>query len=74
MTFRAKKFYPETISSTSDNGLSIFAGCKHILDKEHNGLFEYETDGLIFTHAYYGVGTDKIGKAGPFPKQHGIIL
>ena len=68
MTFRAKKFYPETISSTSDNGLSIFAGCKHILDKEHNGLFEYETDGLIFTHAYYGVGTDKIGKAGPLSK------
>ena len=68
MLFRAKSFYPETISSESDDGLSIFAGCKHILEKEHNGLFEYETDGLIFTHAYFGVGSDKIGKAGPLSK------
>lgn len=70
MAFRSKKFYPETIStaSTSTDGLPIFAGCKHILDNVHNGLFEYETDGLIFTHAFYGVGSDKIGKAGPLSK------
>ena len=68
MTFRAKVFYPETLNSESNDGLSIFAGCKHILEKEHNGLFEYETDGLIFTHAYFGVGSDKIGKSGPLSK------
>ena len=68
MTFRAKIFYPETLHSETENDLSIFGGCKHILDKEHNGLFEYETDGLIFTHAYFGVGSDKVGKAGPLSK------
>tara|TARA_Y200000002_G_scaffold382870_2_gene401783 strand:- start:393 stop:3842 length:3450 start_codon:yes stop_codon:yes gene_type:complete len=68
MIFQAKKFYPETIRSSIDDGLPIFSGCKHILEKEKNGLFQYETDGLIFTHAYYGVGSNKIGKAGPLSK------
>ena len=44
---------------------SIFDGCKSILEKEKEGLFEYETDGLIFTHMFYGVGSNVIGKAGP---------
>jgi len=41
---------------------SIFQGCSFILAKEHDGLFEYETDGLIFTPANRGVGSDKIGE------------
>ena len=51
-----KRFYLGTASQ------SIFQGCKYILDKEHDGLFEYETDGLIFTPANMGVGSNKIGE------------
>ena len=40
---------------------SIFVGCAAILKKEHDGLFEYETDGLIFTPATMGVASNKIG-------------
>ena len=57
-----KKFYPMSSKET------IFDGCKAILQKEKEGLFEYETDGLIFTHAYYGVGSISVGKAGPKTK------
>jgi len=41
---------------------SIFQGCSFILMKEHDGLFEYETDGLIFTPAGKGVGSDRVGE------------
>jgi hypothetical protein len=44
---------------------NIFSGCKQILQKEKEQLFAYNTDGLIFTHKYYGVGSNKIGEAGP---------
>jgi hypothetical protein len=57
-----KKFYPMSSKQT------IFDGCKEILEKERQGLYEYETDGLIFTHMYYGVGSNIIGKAGPKTK------
>jgi hypothetical protein len=60
--FEMKKFYPMSSKQT------IFDGCKAILEKEEEGLFEYETDGLIFTHKYYGVGSNIIGKAGPKTK------
>ena len=64
MRFQPKMFYPETPDDV-ENDLEIFAACKHILSKVHNGLFEYETDGLIFTHTQFGVGTAEVGKAGP---------
>ena len=51
-----KRFYLGTAAQ------SIFQGCGFILTKEHDGLFEYETDGLIFTPANRGVGSDKIGE------------
>ena len=51
-----KRFYLGTATQ------SIFQGCSFILAKEHDGLFEYETDGLIFTPANRGVGSDKIGE------------
>lgn len=57
--FEVKKFYP--MSSKQ----SIFDGCKLILEREKQGLFEYEIDGLIFTHEFYGVGSTVMGKAGP---------
>jgi hypothetical protein len=60
--FIMKKFYPMSSKQT------IFDGCRSILDKEKEGLFEYETDGLIFTHMFYGVGSNVIGKAGPKTK------
>ena len=41
---------------------SIFTGCAFILQKVDDGLFEYETDGLIFTPANMGVGSNKIGE------------
>jgi hypothetical protein len=55
----SKEFYPMNSKDT------IFNGCDQILKKEREGRFEYTTDGLIFTHAFYGVGSNEIGKAGP---------
>ena len=60
--FEMKKFYPMSSKET------IFNGCKTILDKEKEGLFIYNTDGLIFSHIFYGVGSNIIGKSGPKTK------
>jgi hypothetical protein len=62
MRFEVKQFYP------TNPGDGIFSGCNFILQKERDGLFEYNTDGLIFTPALMGVGADEIGKAGPLKK------
>jgi hypothetical protein len=51
-----KKFYSTSESQT------IFQGCKLILEKVADGLFEYNTDGLIFTPALLGVGANKPGE------------
>ena len=56
LRFSVKEFFPTSTKQT------IFEGCKLILQKESEGRFEYNTDGLIFTHAFYGVGSNKIGK------------
>jgi mRNA (guanine-N7-)-methyltransferase len=58
----SKEFYPMSSNQT------IFSGCNLILSKVEQDRFEYETDGLIFTHAYFGVGSNKIGEAGPKTK------
>ena len=42
---------------------NIFNDCRKILDDAKN--FDYNTDGLIFTHATVGVGSDEERKAGP---------
>jgi len=47
---------------------SIFQCCSKILSKFRDGLFEYNTDGLIFTPANAGVGAKEIGKAGELEK------
>ena len=57
MKIEAKKFYLGT------KDISIFAGCNSILQKEKDGLFPYETDGLIFTPAEFGVGGNRKGEA-----------
>ena len=41
--------------------LHIFHQCKIILDGIEEGMFEYETDGLIFTPCDKSVGSDKTG-------------
>jgi len=58
----SKQFYPLDSSST------IFDACKFILSRDKDGLFEYNTDGLIFTPASMGVGGDEIGKVGKLYK------
>jgi hypothetical protein len=58
-----KRFYPESITKGN-----IFEACNDILTKVREDRFEYNTDGLIFTHAYYGVGSNKEGETGPLSK------
>ena len=60
--FSVKEFFPNSRKQ------SIFEGCDTILKKVKEGRFEYETDGLIFTQAFYGVGANEIGKVGPKTK------
>lgn len=51
-----KTFYMGPSSSATENkGNSIFNSCKSILNKINDGLFEYETDGLMFTPTDTGV-------------------
>ena len=57
-----KQFYADKGTST------IFAGCRKILDRIDNDLFEYTTDGLIFTPSNLGVGAEEVGKVGPLKK------
>lgn len=57
-----KQFYAGTAAT------SIFAGCKKILDRIDSDLFEYTTDGLIFTPSNLGVGAEEVGKVGPLRK------
>jgi hypothetical protein len=55
----AKQFFVPTQTHT------IFDGCKLILDKNKEGRYPYHIDGLIVSHAYFGVGSDKRNVAGP---------
>ena len=50
MRFVCKTFY------TSSDRQTIFQGCKTIMTKANDDLFEYDTDGLIFTPMNLGVG------------------
>ena len=59
MRFTSKEFYKAD---------TIFSACNDILSKETDKLYEYDTDGLIFTPAYYGVGSNKVGVCGPKTK------
>ena len=62
LRIECKKFYftsPQT---------SIFEGCSEIITMVKDGLFEYITDGLIFTPSKTGVASSKPGEAGPLEK------
>ena len=56
---KCKEFY------TSTKEISIFRSCSIILANIHDGIYQYNTDGLIFTPCHTGVGSDKVGVAGP---------
>ncbi len=47
---------------------SIFDCCMKILIREEDELFEYNTDGIIFTPLRFGVGGNAVGSAGPLSK------
>ena len=61
---QCKEFYV----GSSKGGSEIFRHCGTILSKSNDGLFEYNTDGLIFTPAEYGVGGKPDLVAGPLYK------
>jgi hypothetical protein len=77
MRIEYKKFYPFTSmllqqqqqkKTTQADDMSIFGACNIIMQKINDGLFEYNTDGLIFTHTSFGVGSNQIGRAGKLSK------
>ena len=53
---QCKSFYYDSTENT------IFDGCSTILSKKNDGIFEYTTDGLIFTPADLAVGANSIGE------------
>lgn len=69
ITIISKSFYP-SYSSNVDNysSSSIFEGCNIILQRIKSGLYDYNTDGLIFTPTMFGVGSNKYLEAGPLKK------
>ena len=66
MRIESKNFYPANMLDENNN--NIFDACNYILNKESEGLFDYNTDGLIFTPANMGVGSDRIGIPSPSKK------
>tara|TARA_B100000902_G_C27316625_1_gene921733 strand:+ start:11 stop:3394 length:3384 start_codon:yes stop_codon:yes gene_type:complete len=62
LQIRMKTFY-------TNIGSNIFSECKKILDSIKEGIvYEYETDGLIFTPCDKSVGSSKIGEITPSRK------
>ena len=60
---QCKSFYYDTDQNT------IFDGCSKILSNKNDGIYEYNTDGLIFTPAKFAVGGSSVdGKPGPKTK------
>jgi hypothetical protein len=54
LKIESKEFY-------SNINVPIFQQCKTIIDKINDGMFDYETDGLIFTPINKSVGSTKNG-------------
>ena len=68
----SKKFYPNFDTYNKDDSLAsvynIFEACNYILTRIRDGLYDYHTDGLIFTPTLFGVGGAKFMEAGPKKK------
>jgi hypothetical protein len=62
MVVRSKVFYSDATHGT------IFAACSAKLSEIKDNLFEYNTDGLIFTPAKFPVGGDMVNGVGPLKK------
>lgn len=62
ITIKSKSFYSDTTHGT------IFAACSHKLSEIKDGLFEYNTDGLIFTPSKFPAGGDMVNGVGPLSK------
>ena len=52
----------------ANENFSIFDGCSVILSDIQQNIYEYNTDGLIFTPSNTGVNSYAVGKAGPITK------
>lgn len=66
----SKKFYPlfDTYNKEEPYAIgkyNIFEACNFILRRIKDNLYEYNTDGLIFTPTIQGVGSSKFLEAGP---------
>ena len=48
--------------------ISIFQNCAKILSDIDDGIYQYNTDGLIFTPCNTGVGSDREGASAPLSK------
>jgi hypothetical protein len=57
-----KEFY------TANEDVSIFQGCAKILADIEDGIYQYNTDGLIFTPCNTGVGSDRVGASSKLSK------
>jgi hypothetical protein len=68
----SKKFYPNFDTYIKDEPhfgtYNIFESCNYILTRIRDGLYDYNTDGLIFTPTLFGVGGTKFMEAGPKKK------
>ena len=53
----------KTKTFLSTQNQSIFQCCSTLLARQRDGLYEYETDGLIFTPSFLGVGASRLGEA-----------
>ena len=59
---QCKSFYYDSAKNT------IFDGCSTILSNKNDGIFEYNTDGLIFTPADLAVGANSVGEKSKIKK------
>jgi hypothetical protein len=74
ITIISKNFYPHftEVATKEDTPLAssynIYEACRFIMQRVQDNLFDYRTDGLIFTPTMLGVGSTRIGEAGPLRK------
>jgi len=61
-TVKCKIFYSDTANIT------IFQSCSTILSDIKDGIYEYNSDGLIFTPCNTAVASDRVGVAGKLTK------
>lgn len=53
----------------ADEHKNIFQCCSNVFGIMKDDLYEYNTDGIIFTPSNTGVGSNKVGAATPFEKR-----